>query len=426
MKQFKLIIFICICCINTIYAQQVPVVISNATIHVGDGTVINNGMVIFKNGKLDYVGINKDSGLDENTASLIDGTGKHVYPGIIAMISELGLVEIDAARATRDNYEVGVYNPNLRSLIAYNTDSRIIPTVRSNGILLAQVTPNGGVISGQSSVLKLTGWNWEDAVVASDKAMHMHWPEAYRYNWNNDNYEISKTYQTEVADINNFVESAKAYCAVEKHTEMNLRFEAMRKVFAGEQKMFVTANSAKSIIGAVEFSKKFSIQIVIVGGRQSYLVTELLKSNNIPVIVESTHELPAMAGDPVDLPYKLPYLLKQAGVFCGLTISNGGNSHWNVRNLPFIAGTAAAYGLTKEEALQLITLNNAKLLGIDNNYGSLVAGKSATLFVSEGDALDMRTSILTNIFINGERIKVANWQNDLSKKYEIKYGIELK
>ncbi|MGB4931062.1 MAG: amidohydrolase family protein, partial [Chitinophagales bacterium] len=124
--------------------------------------------------------------------------------------------------------------------------------------------------------------------------------------------------------------------------------------------------------------------------------------------------------------YKLPSILVKAGVLCGLTMSDGGDSFWGMRNLPFIAGTAAAYGLSKEEAVQLITLNNAKILGIENTYGTLTAGKSATLFVCEGDALDMQTSILTNIFINGERIKVENWQNDLSKKYEIKYGIEVK
>ncbi len=426
MNKIKIITILFILISGLVYGQQVPVVISNATVHVGDGSVINNGMVIFKNGKLEYVGINKDSGYNENTASLIDGTGKHVYPGFIALASELGLIELTAVRATRDAYEVGVFNPNIRSLIAYNTDSKVIPTLRSNGILLAQVVPGGGVISGQSSIMKLSGWNWEDAVVATDMGMHMYWPEAYGYNYNTETYEISKTYINEVTEINNFVQEAKAYCSIAEHKEKNLRFEAMRKVFAGEQKVFINANSAKSIIGAVEFGKKFGVQIVIVGGMQSYRVTALLKENNIPVILETTHELPQMSGDPVDLVYQLPAILTKAGIFCGLTISNGGDSYWNLRNLPFVAGTAAAYGLTTEQALQLITSNNAKILGIDANYGTLTVGKSATLFVSTGDALDMKTSVLTNIFINGERMKVDNWQDDLSKKYEIKYGIEVK
>jgi len=426
MNKLKILSILFLLLTGIVRGQQVPVVISNATIHVGDGSVINNGMVIFKNGKLTYVGINKESGYDENTASLIDGTGKHVYPGLIGIAAELGLIEITAVRSTRDAYEVGVFNPNIRSLIAYNTDSKVIPTLRSNGILLAQVVPGGGVISGQSSIMKLSGWNWEDAVVATDKGMHMQWPEAYGYNYFTETYELSKTYLKEVTDIYNFVQEAKAYCSITEHKEKNLRFEAMRKVFTRDQKMFINANSAKSIIGAVEFGKKFGVQIVIVGGMQSYRVIDLLKENNIPIILETTHELPQMSGDPVDLVYKLPSILTRAGIFCGLTISNGGDSYWNLRNLPFVAGSAAAYGLTTEEALQLITSNNAKILGIDTDYGTLTEGKSATLFVSTGDALDMKTSVLTNIFINGERMKVENWQDELSKKYEIKYGIEVR
>lgn len=426
MNKIKFLVIVLVLVNSIAYAQQVPVVISNATIHVGDGSIINNGMVIFKNGKLEYVGINKNSGYDENTASLIDGTGKHVYPGFIVANSELGLIELSAVRATRDTYEVGVFNSNVRSLISYNTDSKVIPTLRSNGVLIAQIVPGGGIISGQSSIVKLAGWNWEDAAIATDKGMHIYWPEAYGYNYYQETYELSKTYTSQVNNINSFTQEAKAYCNIADHQTKNLRFEAMRKVFSGEQKMFVKANTAKSIIGAVEYGKKFGIQIVIVGGTQSYRVIELLRENNIPVILETTHELPPMSGDPIDLVYKLPYLLTKAGILCGLTLSNGGDSYWNSRNLPFVAGSAAAYGLTKEEALQLITLNNAKILGIDGSYGTLTTGKSATLFVSQGDALDMKTSILTNIFINGERMKVENWQDDLNKKYEIKYGIEVK
>lgn len=425
MKKIYILSIICLMAFCVV-AQQVPVVITNATLHIGDGTVINNGTVIFKNGKIEYAGVAKTDGYDANTASMIDGTGKHVYPGFIATGSGLGLIEFSAVRATRDAYEVGVFNPNVRSLIAYNTDSKVIPTVRSNGVLIAEVVPGGAVISGQSSIMKLAGWNWEDAVVVPDNAMHMYWPSIYSYNYQKGTYEISSTYNQELLMINNFMAEAKAYCTVATHKEKNLKFEAMRNIFAGKQKMFISANSEKAIIGAVDFAKTYGIKIVIVGGRQSYRVTTLLKENNIPVIIETTHELPSFDGDPVDLPYKLPSMLVKAGVLCGLTMSDGGDSFWGMRNLPFIAGTAAAYGLSKEEAVQLITLNNAKILGIDNTYGTLTAGKSATLFVCEGDALDMQTSILTNIFINGERIKVENWQNDLSKKYEIKYGIEVK
>ena len=411
---------------STLFAQKVPVVITNATLHIGNGTVIENGLVIIQDGILQYAGPNKESGYNDNTATLIDATGKHVYPGIIAMHNQLGLKEVEAVRSTRDAYEVGQFNPNVRSIIAYNTDSKVIPTLRTNGILLAQVIPDGGIISGQSSVVKLSGWNWEDAAIKMDNGMHLVWPGYYRYDYKTGSYKESESYINEVIAIKNFFAEAEAYCNTETHATKNLRFEAMRKIFSGDQKLFINANDAKQIIGVVDFTNMYKLNIVLVGGRQSYRVLDLLKENKIPVLLQSTHELPAREGDIIDLPYKLPAILLRAGIECGLSISNEGGSYWNMRNLPFDAGTAVAYGLTKEEALKMITLTNAKFLGIEKNYGTLETGKSATLFISEGDVLDMRTSRLTNIYINGEKTAVGNWQTDLSKKYEQKYGIEIK
>jgi len=407
-------------------AQKVPVVISNATIHVGNGSVIENGLVIIQDGILQYAGVKKESGYNDNSATMIDATGKHIYPGIIAMNNQLGLKEIEAVRATRDAYEVGQFNPNIRSIIAYNTDSKAIPTLRTNGILLSQVIPDGGIISGQSSVVTMTGWNWEDAAVKMDNNMHMYWPGYYGYDYQKGEYKKSDTYENEVITIKNFFEEAKAYCSASEHAVKNLRFEAMRKIFNGEQKLFIDANNAKQIIGVVDFAKSYQLKIVLVGGRQSYHVLDLLKENNIPVLLECTHELPGLEGDPIDLPFKLPSILLRAGIECGLSVSNEGGSFWNMRNLPFNAGSAVAYGISKEEALKMITLTNAKFLGIEKNYGTLETGKSATLFISEGDVLDMRTSRITNIYINGEKTPVTNWQTDLSKKYEQKYGIEIK
>ncbi len=410
--------------ITIVEAQQTPVVISNATIHIGNGTVIEKGMIIFKEGVLNYVGEMKNSGYDDNTATMIDATGKHVYPGIIALSTQLGLNEISAVRSTRDSYEVGEYNPNIRSIIAYNTDSKVIPTLRTNGILLAQIIPDGGTIAGQSSIVKLSGWNWEDAAVKTDNVLHVNWPALYDYNYETNSLAKSKTYDKDVVSLTNFFEEAKAYCSISEHKIKNLRFESMRNIFTKDEPVFIKANDAKQIISVVNFAKTLQLKIVIVGGRQSYRVTDLLKENNIPVLIETTHALPDYEGDAVDLPYELPSILMHAGVICGLSVSNEGDSYWRMRNLPFIAGTASAYGLTKEEALQLITFNNAKLIGIDKDYGTLEVGKSATLFISEGDVLDMRTSVLTHIYIQGEKIPVKNWQNDLSKKYEVKYGIE--
>lgn len=406
-----------------LHAQQIPVVIYNATIHVGNGTIINDGMIVIRNAVIEYIGPKKELDFNMNDVSSIDAAGKQVYPGLIALNSTVGLKEIEAARATNDFYEIGSYNSNVRSLIAFNTDSKVIPTLRTNGVLLAQVVPDAGIIQGQSSVMKMSGWNWEDAVVATDNNMHMHWPSAYRYDYQNQTIVTSNTYSKEVDDITTFFNEAKSYGATKDHAVKNLRFEAMRKVFTGESRLFISANEAKEIIGAIDFAKSFGLKIVIVGGRESYRVTDLLKENNIPVLLESTHELPGTDDDAVDLPYRLPALLTNAGILCGLTVCNEGSSYWNVRNLPFEAGTACAYGLTKEQALTMITMNNAVIAGISGSYGTLETGKSATLFICDGDVLDMRTSELRYIFINGERIGIENWQNELARKFMLKYSI---
>jgi len=408
---------------NQLHAQQAPVVIYGGTVHVGDGTIIQNGMVVLRNGLIEYAGPANAGTYDSNVVSWVNARNKHVYPGFIGLQSELGLKEIEAVRSTRDVYEVGVFNPNVRSLIAYNTDSKVIPTLRSNGILLAQVVPKGGTISGQSSVMKLSGWNWEDAVVATDGNMHMQWPGAYRYDYVKNTIVINPDYQRSVDAIRVFLSEAKAYCSTTAPAIKNLRFEAMRKIFSGEQKMFIRANQAKEIIGAASMAKELGIKMVLVGGRQSYRVAALLKEQQIPVLLESTHELPPFDSDPVDLTFSLPAMLQDAGILVGLTISNDGSAYWNLRNLGFQAGTAVAYGLNAEEALRMITLNNAQIAGIDARFGTIATGKSATVFVSEGDALDMRGNSITHIFIAGERIKPENWQDQLEDTYRLKYGI---
>jgi imidazolonepropionase-like amidohydrolase len=200
--------------------------------------------------------------------------------------------------------------------------------------------------------------------------------------------------------------------------------EAMKGVFDGNKILFVHANYVKEIQDAVHFAKEVGVKrMVIVGGRDSWMVTDLLKENNIAVMVNRVHDLPARAEDDIDLPYTLPYLLQKAGVlFC---LENSGDMEAiHARNIPFLAGTAAAYGLTKEEALAAITLNTAKILGIDSSTGSLEEGKDATLFVSEGDALDIRTNHVLLAFIRGKNLDLSNEQQVLYHKYMKKYGLK--
>jgi imidazolonepropionase-like amidohydrolase len=406
-------------------AQTKPVIITGATIHVGNGQVINNGYITFDKGKITAIG--EGSPANTNGADVVDATGKQVYPGFICPVTTLGLIEIEeGARGTVDDSETGEINPNVRSIVAYNTDSKVIPTVRSNGILLAQPTPDGGLISGQSSVVQLDAWNWEDAAYKTDIALHMNWPvirpsgRRRQQAGTGAPQETPEERQQKAMDaINSLFSQAKAY-AEAKPAVVNLRFEAMKGLFDGSKKLFVNANGAKEIIQAVNFAKKMGMQEVIVGGKESYLVTDLLKSNNVPVIITETQSLPYRDDDDVYLPYKLPKMLQDAGVQYGLT----GIGFWRQRNLPFEAGEACGYGLTKEQAISMITLNNAKILGIDKTTGTLEVGKDANLFISKGDALDMISIDVQKAFIQGRDINLDNLHKQLYRKFAAKYGIK--
>ncbi|MBS1500925.1 MAG: amidohydrolase family protein, partial [Bacteroidetes bacterium] len=331
----------------------------------------------------------------------------------------------EGARGTVDDEETGEFNQNVRSIVAYNTDSKVIPTVRSNGILLAQPTPEGGIISGQSSVVQLDAWNWEDAAYKTDIALHMNWPilratgRRRRAMPGTPEESPEERQQKELEAINSLFTEAKAY-AEAKPAVINLRFEAMKGLFNGSKKLFVNANGAKEIVQAVNFGKKLGIPVVIVGGKESYLVTDVLKSNNVPVIITETQTLPYREDDDVYLPYKLPKILQDAGVTYGLT----GIGFWRQRNLPFEAGEAVGYGLTKEQALSMITMNNAKILGIDKTTGTLEVGKDANLFISKGDALDMITIDVQKAFIQGRDINLDNLHKQLYRKFAAKYGIK--
>ena len=231
----------------------------------------------------------------------------------------------------------------------------------------------------------------------------------------------NKKYAEAVAEFNRFFSNALAYSKSNNYAEKNLRFEAMRGLFDGSKKLFIHANFVKEITEAINFSKNHKVKkMVIVGGYDAWMVTDMLKENNIPVILKRVHSLPERQEDDINLPFKLPKLLQDAGVlFC---LENaGGMEAMGTRNLPFYAGTAAAYGIDKETALSLITLNTAKILGIDKTCGSLTVGKDATLFISEGDALDMRTNKVSAAFIQGRLLDLDNHQEKLYRKYSKKY-----
>ncbi len=410
-------------------AESKSILLMNGTAHLGNGKTIANSLIGIKGGKLVLVA-------DATTTRIKDGeydttvncSGKQIYPGFIATDCTLGLVETESVRASNDVADIGFLNPELRSLIAYNTDSKITPVVRMNGILTAQITPRGGLISGTSSIMSLDGWNWEDAAYKKDDGIHVNWPSLYTRTWLNEDqmggFVANKNYDKQVQMLQKFLEDAKAYSQQKGYEEMDIKLEAMKGVFAGTKTLFIHAESAKEILASVTAAKNLSIpKIVLVGGRDSWMLTDFLKQNNVAVIIDRLHSLPAMPDDDIDLPYKLPGLLQKAGVlFC---LDNTGDMEQNeTRNLPFLAGTAVTYGLTQEDALKAITLNAAKILGVDDRLGSLEEGKDATLFISTGDALDMRTNNVTMAFINGKSIQLSSVQTALYHKYQDKYNLK--
>lgn len=395
--------------------QSQPILLQGGTYHLGTGEVLENGSLLFEQGKITALG---GSVAAPEGAKVVDCSGKHIYPGLIAPNTTVGLSEIEAVRATQDFQEPGDIKPHVRSLIGYNTDSRVTPTLRSNGVLMAQIAPRGGLITGTSSVVQLDAWNWEDAAYKADDALYIDWPSMRIWNapWAPPAEEQRKRTEESLEGLKQAFEEARAYEKAQstgRAVRHDLRWESMLPVIRGERRVFIVAHTEKEILSAVGFAQDQEIQMVLVGGEESYLVTDLLKSYDIPVVLQKPHSLPPRAEDDIDLMYRLPQILHREGIpFC-----LGMKDFWNLRNLPFQAGTAVAYGLPYEAAVASITLGTAKILGIDATTGSLEKGKDATLIVSTGDLLDMRSSNVEMAFIQGREVSLANKQKDLYEKF---------
>lgn len=402
--------------------QSEPTAIINAKIVTGNGTIYENGTITFKNGLIEKVGNNIQVGSDYK---VIDANGRHIYPGIISPNSQVGLNEIGAVRTTHDYAEIGQYNPNVRAIVAYNTDSEVIPTVRSNGVLVAQVTPVSGVISGSSSVVYNDGWNWEDAVVKTDEGIWLSWPTKLVRSFNFQTYEReekkNENYEPTIRELEAMMLSSKAY-AENGDAAFNLKLNAMKGLFDGSKKLYIIADDGKQIIEAIKFAENMGVKkSVIVGAEQSDLAIELMKSKNIPVLVNSTHRIPNRTDDAAWSAYELPKKLMDAGLTVGMYYND---SYWRSRNLPFVAGNCVAFGMSQENALKMITLNNAKILGIDDILGSLEVGKHATFIITTGDVLDMRSAKVEHAFIKGGEVDLDDKQKRLYEKYRTKYGLD--
>ncbi len=402
--------------------QERPIVLTGGTIHSVSGAVIPNGMLLFENGKITAVGA---SVTVPANAERVDVTGKHMYPGLINAASNIGLNEIEAVRATLDMTETGRINPNVRTDVAVNPESELIPATRANGILISHVVPGGPLIAGRTSAMLMDGWTNDEMTLRSPAGLYVSWPNmrVSRSPFARQSEEEQrKAIDAAIKELRGAFDNARAYLKAKKADKeqhpTDLRWEAMAPLFDRSIPLIASANEVSQIQSAVQFAKEQNVRLVIHGGRDSWMVASLLKENNVGVIVEPVHDLPNRRWEEYDLPFTVPAKLYAAGVL--FAVSGGGNSTMNDRNMAYQAATASAYGLPKDEALRSITINAAKLLGIDGQVGSLETGKDATLIITNGDPLEIMTNV-EMAYIQGRPVDLRSRHTELWKKYEEKY-----
>jgi hypothetical protein len=334
----------------------------------------------------------------------------------------LGLLEIDAVRASDDLAEVGNINPNVIGYVAFNADSELLPTTRSNGIGYVQVVPQRGLLSGTSSLMHLDGWNNLDSQVVSEVGLHLRWPSLKSIQSSEQKLteaEQREKHQQMLSELETAFQQARSYYTsyrADRLEAIDQRWQAMTKILSGELPLFIHADDARDIMQAIAFSQRQRLQMILVGGAEADQVTAQLRQFNIPVIYTHSVALPFTNDDSYDSAFSLPARLQAEGVKFAIAFHNEGN--WDVRNLPFAAGQAVPYGLTPEQALQAVTLNAAEILGIDDQLGSLRPGKRASLVITAGDILDYRGHPITLMLIDGRKVDLSNRQQRLYQKYQ--------
>ncbi|NNF07963.1 MAG: amidohydrolase family protein [Candidatus Eisenbacteria bacterium] len=393
------------------------------TVHTVSGQSYPNGTVVIDNGKIIAVGANVSVPAG---AERIDISGQHVYPGMVAANSVLGLIEIGSVKGTNDAGENGNLNPNARAMVAINHDSELIPVTRANGVLTAVTATNGGVLSGSSVAWNLHGWNWEEMAIQEPLAMHLRWPSMTTSTawWvQKSEEEQKKDREKKLKELTEAFDNAEAYHKARLSTKkggafhpVDVRWEAMVPVLEKKLPLFVHADEFQQIEAALDFAKEREFKIVIIGGRDAPRLADRLVKQNVPVVVDNVHQMPRRSWEPYDAAYTVAARLHEAGVkFC---ISTGGSTFGasNLRNLPYHAAMAASYGLPKEEALKAVTMYPAEIIGLGNRLGSIEEGKDANLFVTDGDPLEIMTTV-HHIWIAGEKVDVASRHTALYERY---------
>lgn len=404
-------------------AVKQPIAVVGATVHPVSTDPIENATFLIRNGRIVAVGTKVKV---PDNAVKVEATGKHIYPGMFDAYTDTGLVEVNAVRASRDHSETGSINPNVKSWVSVNPDSEIIPVTRANGVLLTLSAPSSGLLSGQSAVLQLDGWTTEDLTVRAGVGLHVHWPRMTpAIDWDTDESakEQMESRDKALRQLREAFDDARAYRKARHSADSNhpidLRWEAMRPVLDGEMPIIVDADDSQQIQAAVAFAEQQKLKLIIYGGYDAPHCADLLKKHDVAVIVGGVYRLPQRRSEPYDTPFTIPARLHKAGIrFC---ISGSGRfGASNVRNLPYHAAMAAAFGLPRDEALKSITSYPAEILGVDQRVGTLEHGHDATFIITDGDPLETTTQVEA-AYIQGRKIDLSSRHTRLWKKYEEKY-----
>ena len=401
--------------------QQQPIIIHSTTVHPVSDDPIENGYVVFQDGRITEVGSGDPPNI--NGAEYHNATDLHVYPGLISARTRLGLTEIGAVDVTHDYNEYGSVTPEVRAAVAINPDTDLIPVTRSNGILTGMVFPSGGLVPGRCSAIRYDGWTWEDMAIDTEAGLVIDWPRTEPIDawWMDESPEQQrKEIKENLKRIETIIDDALAYYESKDNDptqQTDMRYEAMRAALTGDKPIFVRAASMGQIESAVGWAVRRDLDITIVGGYEADEVVPLLKKHDVPVMITGLHRLPGQRHHAYDEPFTLPNKLYEAGIrFC--LASGEGAAH--ERRLNHNAATAAAFGLPRREALKSVTLNAAELIGFGDSYGSLETGKSATLIITNGDPLEITTDVLV-AYIDGRQIDLDNRHKALYRKYRKKY-----
>ncbi len=408
--------------------QKRPILLRGGTLHTVSGDVLKEYDLLFAEGRI----ITIDEQIQPSPETdIYEIYGKHVVPGFVAGYTRIGLTEISAVKQTNDHSEIGDINPNVRANVAYNPDSDLIPVTRSNGVLVVNSAPSSGRVPGQSSVMLLDGWTWEDATLKHPAALNINWPYMY-INFEKNRKKNDKAqrdeYDQQIREINQLIRNVRAHHhrrsakerKAEHKQETDLRLESMIPFVIHKDPIHIKANDIRQIEAAVKWADDQDLNIVIVGGRDSWINPEILVENNVPVILLGVQVTPRRRFEPIHIPYKLPALLHEAGVHFCISLDPGYPMDGHVRTLPDEAMRAVSWGLSKDHALRSITLSAAEILGVDDKIGSLEPGKDATFFIAESEPLTQITNPI-KAFIQGRELDLSDRQKDLWEKYKEKY-----